>query len=77
MRALRKALAHCQSVGAELEDPGDEIGPEAPASKNMGIWFHEPDGYRWELSVRAASSSFELRRGNPPRLKDLNAADAG
>jgi hypothetical protein len=20
---------------------------------NMGIWFHDPDGYRWELSVLA------------------------
>jgi catechol 2,3-dioxygenase-like lactoylglutathione lyase family enzyme len=34
-----------------LEDPGDEIGPEAPGSPNMGLWFHDPDGYRWELSV--------------------------
>lgn len=52
MAALRKALAHLQSVGAELEDPGDEIGPEAPGSAHMGIWFHDPDGYRWELSVQ-------------------------
>ena len=34
-------------------DPGDEIGPEAPGSKNMGLWFHDPDGYRWELSVQS------------------------
>src|SRR5947209_10456376 len=27
MTALRKALAHLQKVGAEVEDPGDEIGP--------------------------------------------------
>ncbi len=33
-------------------DPGEEIGPEAPGSKNMGLWFHDPDGYRWELSVQ-------------------------
>jgi catechol 2,3-dioxygenase-like lactoylglutathione lyase family enzyme len=52
MSALRKALAHLQSIGAEIEDPGDEIGPEAPGSRNMGIWFHDPDGYRWELSVQ-------------------------
>jgi len=40
-----------KSVDAEIEDPGDEIGPEAPGSKNMGLWFRDPDGYRWELSV--------------------------
>ena len=48
---LRKALAHLKSLEADLEDPGDEIGPEAPGSKNMGLWFRDPDGYRWELSV--------------------------
>ena len=52
LTTLRKALAHLQSIGADLEDPGDEIGPEAPGSKNMGLWFHDPDGYRWELSVQ-------------------------
>ena len=54
MSALRKALAHLKKVKAELEDPGDEIGPEAPGSKNMGIWFHDPNGYRWELSVQGS-----------------------
>ncbi|MDQ6624316.1 MAG: VOC family protein [Verrucomicrobiota bacterium] len=52
MAALRKALAHLQSIDADLEDAGDEIGPEAPGSKNMGLWLHDPDGYRWELSVQ-------------------------
>jgi len=51
MATLQKALAHLKSIGADIEDPGDEIGPEAPRSKNMGLWFHDPDGYRWELSV--------------------------
>ena len=51
MAALRKALDHLKSVGVDIEDPGDEIGPEAPGSKNMGLWFHDLDGYRWELSV--------------------------
>ena len=51
MTTLRKALAHLKAVGVDIEDPGDEIGPEAPGSKNMGLWFHDPDGYRWELSV--------------------------
>ena len=51
MTALRKALAHLKKHKADLEDPGDEIGPEAPGSPNMGLWFHDPDGYRWELSV--------------------------
>jgi catechol 2,3-dioxygenase-like lactoylglutathione lyase family enzyme len=49
--ALRAALASLDAAGVEVEDPGDEIGPEAPGSKNVGLWFHDPDGYRWELSV--------------------------
>ncbi len=52
MATLRKALAHLKSVGADLEDLGDEIGPEGPESPHMGLWFHDPDGYRWELSVQ-------------------------
>lgn len=52
MTTLRKALAHLKKHKVEVEDPGDEIGPEAPGSPNMGIWFHDPDGYRWELSVQ-------------------------
>jgi catechol 2,3-dioxygenase-like lactoylglutathione lyase family enzyme len=52
MATLKKALAHLQKVKVALEDPGDEIGPEAEGSKNMGLWFHDPDGYRWELSVQ-------------------------
>ncbi|HEY6085436.1 MAG TPA: VOC family protein [Nitrospira sp.] len=52
MTTLRKALHHLQKHKADIEDPGDEIGPEAPGSTNMGLWFHDPDGYRWELSVQ-------------------------
>jgi catechol 2,3-dioxygenase-like lactoylglutathione lyase family enzyme len=52
MTALRKALAHLKRHKVEIEDPGNEIGPEAPGSPNMGLWFHDPDGYRWELSVQ-------------------------
>ena len=52
MAELRRALKHLQSIGADLEDPGDEIGPEAPGSPHMGLWIHDPDGYRWELSVQ-------------------------
>ena len=51
MTALRKALAHLKKHKVKVEDPGDEIGPEGPGSRNMGIWFHDPDGYRWEFSV--------------------------
>lgn len=54
MAALRRALKHLQEQHVDIEDPGDEIGPEAEGSKNMGIWFHDPDGYRWELSVLAS-----------------------
>jgi catechol 2,3-dioxygenase-like lactoylglutathione lyase family enzyme len=52
MAALRKALVHLKRMKADIEDPGDEIGPESPDSPHMGIWFHDPDGYRWELSVQ-------------------------
>jgi catechol 2,3-dioxygenase-like lactoylglutathione lyase family enzyme len=52
MSILRKALAHLKKHKVEIEDPGDEIGPEAPRSKNMGLWFYDSDGYRWELSVQ-------------------------
>jgi catechol 2,3-dioxygenase-like lactoylglutathione lyase family enzyme len=52
MRALRAALEELKRNGVEVEDPGHEIGPEAPGSKNLGVWFHDLDGYRWELSVQ-------------------------
>lgn len=52
MKTLRAALDELERNGVEVEDPGDEIGPEAPGSKNVGIWFHDLDGYRWELSVQ-------------------------
>ena len=52
MATLRKALQHLKSIDADIEDPGDEIGPEGPGSPHMALWFHDPDGYRWELSVQ-------------------------
>ena len=52
MDDLRSALEELRENGVDLEDPGDEIGPEAPGSPHMGLWFHDPDGYRWELSVQ-------------------------
>ena len=52
MQALRGALKSLKANGVDLEDPGDEIGPEAPGSQHLGLWFHDPDGYRWELSVQ-------------------------
>lgn len=51
--ALRAALAILRRKKVEMEDPGDEIGPEAPGSKNLGIWLRDPDGYRWELAALA------------------------
>ena len=51
---LERALSDLRRRGVELEDPGDEIGPEAPGSPHLGLWFHDPDGYRWELSVQNA-----------------------
>ena len=47
---LRKALAHLKKHKVEIEDPGDEIGPEGPGSPHMGLWFHDPDGYMIELT---------------------------
>ena len=52
MSELRAALTALKKSKVKLEDPGDEIGPEAPGSPHMGLWFHDPDGYRWELSVQ-------------------------
>jgi hypothetical protein len=61
MAALREALADLRKNGVDLEDPGDEIGledpgdeigPEAPGWPHLGLWFHDIDGYRWELSVQ-------------------------
>ncbi len=49
---LRAALAHLLHNGVSVEDPGDEVGPEAPGSPHVGIWFRDPDGYRLELSVQ-------------------------
>ncbi|HEV2878537.1 MAG TPA: VOC family protein, partial [Candidatus Eremiobacteraceae bacterium] len=53
MRELRAALVELKRKKVEIEDPGHEIGSEGGRSKNMGLWFHDPDGYRWELSVLA------------------------
>lgn len=55
MEDLRSALQVLKTNGVDLEDPGDEIGPEAPDSPHCGLWFHDPDGYRWELSVQNAA----------------------
>lgn len=52
MATLRKALAHLKKQKVKIEDPGHEIGPEAPGSRHMGVWFYDLDGYRWELSVQ-------------------------
>jgi catechol 2,3-dioxygenase-like lactoylglutathione lyase family enzyme len=56
MPSLSQALEHLKGIGADLEDPGDEIGPEAPGSPHMGLWLHDPDGYRWELSVQGGGN---------------------
>ncbi len=48
---LRAALVYLKANGVKVEDPGDEIGPEGPGSRNVGIWFRELNGYRLELSV--------------------------
>lgn len=52
MTALRAALADLKTAGVKVEDPGNEIGPEGPGSPHLALWFHDLDGYRWELSVQ-------------------------
>jgi catechol 2,3-dioxygenase-like lactoylglutathione lyase family enzyme len=52
LSVLRKALAHLKRHKVDIEDPGHEISPESQGSKNLGLWFHDLDGYRWELSVQ-------------------------
>ena len=54
MATLQRALEHLKEQKVKVEDPGDEIGPEVPGSRHMGLWFHDLDGYRWELSVQNA-----------------------
>jgi catechol 2,3-dioxygenase-like lactoylglutathione lyase family enzyme len=54
---LESARDILRANGVELEDPGDEIGPVAPGSPSLGLWFHDIDGYRWELYVRVPESS--------------------
>jgi catechol 2,3-dioxygenase-like lactoylglutathione lyase family enzyme len=61
-KALREALAELKRKKVKIEDPGHEIGPEAPGSKNLGLWFYDPDGYRWELSVLAKTPKPRKRR---------------
>ncbi len=55
MKELRDALGVLKKHHVDVEDPGDEIGPTSPGSSNMALWFHDPDGYRWELSVQSAA----------------------
>ncbi len=52
MKTLRAALAFLKQNHVDIEDPGDEIGPEAPGSPHLALWLHDPDGYRLELSVQ-------------------------
>jgi catechol 2,3-dioxygenase-like lactoylglutathione lyase family enzyme len=61
MATLRAALDTLRANGVELEDPGDEIGPEADGSPHLALWFHDPDGYRWELSVQNGAREDERK----------------
>jgi catechol 2,3-dioxygenase-like lactoylglutathione lyase family enzyme len=53
MASLKAARDFLRGHGVALEDPGDEIGPVVEGSASMGLWFHDNDGYRWELNVQA------------------------
>jgi catechol 2,3-dioxygenase-like lactoylglutathione lyase family enzyme len=63
MEQLREALNDLREGSVKLEDPGDEIGPEAEGSPHLGLWFHDPDGYRWELSVQNGARESTQARG--------------
>lgn len=54
LEAARDAL---RDSGVALEDPGNEIGPVAEGSNSVGLWFRDPDGYRWELYLQAPSDA--------------------
>ncbi len=62
MTTLRKALAHLKRHKVKVEDPGYEIGPEGPGSDNMGLWFYDLDGYRWEFSVLGGGAKSARRK---------------
>ena len=62
MRELRAALAELKRKNVAIEDPGDEIGSEGGDSPNMGLWFSDPDGYRWELSALARPARSRRRK---------------
>lgn len=59
MDDLREALSDLKRRGVDIEDPGDEIGPEAPGSANMGYGFTIPTAtagnYRSRPEAEAAA----------------------
>jgi catechol 2,3-dioxygenase-like lactoylglutathione lyase family enzyme len=57
LRSLEAARDALRDKGVALEDPGNEIGPVAEGSASMGLWFRDPDGYRWELYVEAPTGA--------------------
>ena len=65
MTTLRKALDHLKRTGVEVGDPGDEIGPESSGSPNMGLWFHDLDGYRWDSRSSAAHGKSSAAKVSP------------
>jgi catechol 2,3-dioxygenase-like lactoylglutathione lyase family enzyme len=50
--ALSEAAVVLRAKRVEIEDGDDAIGPVAAGSSSLGLWFRDPDGYRWELFVR-------------------------
>ncbi len=49
---LSEAAVVLRANRVEVEDGDDAIGPVTPGSSSLGLWFRDPDGYRWELFVR-------------------------
>jgi hypothetical protein len=65
MSILRKALAHLKKHKVD-----DEIGPESPGSKHIGIWFHDPDGLFPKLLIQANSRVRKTLFANGFRMMD-------
>jgi catechol 2,3-dioxygenase-like lactoylglutathione lyase family enzyme len=57
MATLRKAFAHLKGIGVDIEDSGDEIGPEAPGRKIWAFGSTIPTATDGSLACLVESSS--------------------
>jgi len=69
MKTLRAALEFLRQQGVELEDPGDEIGPEAPGSPHVGPVVSR--------SRRISLGTFRSERGAVRRRRQAYEGESG